>query len=149
MRLVTGGRDYWAVTAARLYLRFAAQKGCLRNQAITLRIPFLARSPPPQGAHHAPNPHPRVTSSEISPHVYHLVNMMCRSNHLYLLSPQPENTLSIFFIFAPPTAPQRQPVTRSSGLVWNRRGRPPSSGDAPLGFRQRLPARACDQSGLD
>jgi hypothetical protein len=35
VRLVTGGRDYWAVTAARLYLRFAAQKGCLRNQAMS------------------------------------------------------------------------------------------------------------------
>jgi hypothetical protein len=33
-------------------------------------------------------PHPRVTSSKISPHVYHLINMMCRSKHLYLLSRQ-------------------------------------------------------------
>jgi len=40
----------------------------------------------------------RLTSSKISPHVYHLFDMMCRSKHLYLLSRQTGGGL----VYAPP-----------------------------------------------
>ncbi len=42
-----------------------------------------------------PNPRQRVTSSTKSPHVYHLINMMCHFHRLCLLSRQKNHTCKI------------------------------------------------------